>query len=129
MSVIEEELIDKKRIEFTINTREDIIKSLIKEGAPTDSDDRMFLIKLLDGMDRSVFTKAKMKNDSKALDNQRNVTNIIASVLNRVSINTNGVNNNNTDLDSSIIVEDLLEGELTMGKQLLDHNTFFSEDE
>lgn len=73
---------DKARIELTQNVRGQIIREMLKDGKlPKDKEDRDFLMKSLDGMDRTVLAKTKIKSDDAAAKNQAQTAKLIADVL------------------------------------------------
>jgi hypothetical protein len=73
---------DAARLELTLNTRETIIRSMVQNGKlPECTEDRDFLLKALDGMDRTVLSKAKIKSDDTNAKNQAGEAKTIASLL------------------------------------------------
>lgn len=82
---------DKARLELTLRTRETIIKELVVGGKiPADPNDRSFLIQALDGTDRTILARAKIKSDDSNAKSNAASANMVAEMLRRV--NSNNVN-------------------------------------
>ena len=76
---------DARRLEFTLNIREDIVKKIFANGKiPEDKADKALLISALDGMDRTVLSKARIKADNKTADSNTQVASLIANLLCKV---------------------------------------------
>lgn len=79
------DLEDKARLELTLRVRENAIRELTKTGKlPEDKMDRAFLVQMLDGMDRTVLTRTKIKTDDQAAKSQADSAKLIADALLRV---------------------------------------------
>lgn len=80
---------DQQRLEFTNKLRKKLIVSLVvdedKPGVPEEKADKALLVSLLDGIDRSTLSKAKIKTEDKALKGNADATNLIAEVLRGMS--------------------------------------------
>lgn len=74
---------DQARLELTLSTRGKIIQQLTKNGSaiPESNEDRDLLMKALDGMDRTVLTKAKIKSDDSSSKSQAEASKMIAQLL------------------------------------------------
>lgn len=73
---------DKRRMELTLQTRERIVSVLCKDGnIPEHKEDRAFLLQALDGIDRTVLGRAKVRSDDKAAQAQTNVNAILSEFL------------------------------------------------
>lgn len=123
------ELEDKARLNLTLGVRERIIKSLTDEGKlPTSMDDRAFLLQALDGMDRTVLAKTKIKNDDKNSKSQQENARTIANILSKIPIkNTQVAVDRLTELPEGITVTDPIPGEKDIGTQVLNYETFISQ--
>jgi uncharacterized membrane protein YcgQ (UPF0703/DUF1980 family) len=76
---------DQARLELSLKTRELIIKDLTKGGKlPEDTSSRTFLVAALDGLDRTVLSKAKLKSDDSAQKTQAEASKMIAQLLTHV---------------------------------------------
>jgi len=113
------DLLDRSRIELTLQTRERIIKELISGGIPKDSSDRMMLMQSLDGLDRTIFSKAKIKLETSALKNQEESAKLIANVLNRLENKTYIPRTDTPLLNNDFVITDLVEDETLIGIQTL----------
>jgi hypothetical protein len=121
---------DTSRLEKTLHTREVIIEHLMSGGVPEDPKDREFLIKALDGMDRTILTKAKIKSDDTAMTAQNNANKIIAEVLSRFSLiqNTN-VRTTDINLAKEIQVNNRVIGETDIGVKNFSYDQIMSGNE
>lgn len=117
------DLEDKRRLELTLATREKIITSVMKDGIPGDTSSRDFLIQALDGLDRTLLAKTKIKSDNENNKSQQETTKIIAEALRRSSGKSMiDITPINPVLDNSIVVDDLVPGEKDIGAPLLSYD-------
>lgn len=82
MSDKDQNLLDleaQARLEYTHSVRKQIVDGLMKEGIPKGTSDKVLLVQALDGIDKSVFTKAKLKNDDKANKNEEERNRILVT--------------------------------------------------
>jgi hypothetical protein len=109
------------RLEYTLSVRESIVKHLLTKGpVPEDKADKMLLISALDGMDRTILSRAKIKLDSKTNDIAANSNSIIANLLQRISPKQIASNNYNPDLVIPVLSTDIelletVDDEVTIG--------------
>jgi hypothetical protein len=81
------------------------------------------LIQALDGLDRTILTRAKLKSDDQNAKSQRDTAKMIAEVLTRVS--TIPIARTGTPtLPNEIIVDNLVPGETDIGLQNLTYDDF-----
>lgn len=120
---------EARLLDLTMRTREDIINKLTKNGSiPEEKADKALLVSMLDGIDRTILSKSRIKVDSKISDSNAQTTSLIANILN--SINVNSVKN--VDLNRTIPVLtnveniEFVEGELDTGTQNNNIETFLS---
>lgn len=118
---------DEARLNLTQQTREKIIRDLTKEGKiPEQTSDRVILMQALDGMDRTVLAKTKIKSDDRAQQQQNAATSLIAKLLTQTSV----VRKKKTIqeiTDVEIETPLLVEGELLIGSdEQLNYNNFMS---
>ena len=97
--------------------RQDLIKKLTANGVPEQSADKILLATLLDGSDRSTFTRAKLRNDKASADDNKNIIKVVGEALRSINIrNYRPVAN---DKDRVIPVElqprEFVPGEATIG--------------
>lgn len=109
---------DKKLIEFTLRTRQGIVKSLMPNGQlPKDPNDRSVILASLDGMDRTVLSKAKIKSDDAASKGQAEIAKTMAKMLLQVDSRRNVART--VDVEATTVLPDitLVEGETYIGVQ------------
>ena len=117
MNVIEDinDEVDNRRLALTQQVRENIINELMNKGIPEDKNNQNFLIKALDGLDRTILSKSKLKIEDRYLQNQKDTSKIIADILSKHTvmplINKDGI----PELPSDIEVTDMVEGETLIG--------------
>ncbi len=119
-------------LDYSITTREQIIRSLVADGkAPEKSSDKVLLTQLLDGMDRAIHTKAKLKIDSSTTQQQEQTTAMLGELLRRIDpkdyVSHNHAVNSNRDIPSTIIVTDRLPGEMDIAPAQLTYETFITD--
>lgn len=111
---------DQSLINLTSNTRERIIHDLVKEGIPTDKEDREFLIKAMDGLDRTILSKAKIKVEKELQNTQQDAVNLVANILSRFDVkNTNQVERL-VNIDESLQPSRVINGEDIIGTVTID---------
>jgi hypothetical protein len=122
--VIEQE--DKARLNLTLSVRERIIRNLTDDGKlPSSMDDRAFLLQALDGMDRTVLSKSKIKADDKNNKSQQENAKMIAGILSRIPLkNTQSDFTRSIELPKEVTVNDPVPGEKDIGNQVLNYETF-----
>lgn len=122
-------LADQGRLELTLTVRETIIRGLTKDGKiPEAEEDRSLLIKALDGMDRTVLSKAKIKSDDKNANKQAHAANMVAQMLLTAAARRTGVRTEPVQLGSDIPEPDLVDGETYIGIQTFKSAEILGED-
>jgi hypothetical protein len=120
----------QRLLAFTVNTRESIVKELMKDGkAPEDTGGRILLMQALDGIDRTVIGKAKIKVDENNSKNQQQMTSMVAKLLTSVTTPRSTEPRRPAVLDAEFIVRDKVEGESDIGVQSLTYKQFFKDEE
>lgn len=112
------DLEDSARLELTLRVREKAIKEIVKSGdLPKDQSDRAFLVQMLDGMDRTVLSKAKIKSDKETAKNQSDSAKLIADALMRVD--SRRVSQRRLESIDNVVLPEikLVEGETLIGVQ------------
>lgn len=109
---------DQALINLTLSTREKIVNSMTKNGTlPSTNEDRAFLLSALDGIDRTVLSKAKIKSDDSNAKTESEIAKNVASVLLRLE-SKRTINNRNNSIDAvTLPVIDIVEGETFIGVQ------------
>lgn len=85
MSTQETDLEEQRILHQNLQLRQSLIQQIVPDGKIPNEDDRDFLIKLLDGSDRVILTKAKIKSDEKQAAKQQQSAAMIANLLNNIS--------------------------------------------
>lgn len=110
---------DKAALELTQQTRKKIITELTKDGKlPADIADRDFLMKALDGSDRQVLSKAKLKSDDTNGKSQVAAAAMVANLLLQVSSNRDKQPPRSEPLVIPAVELDLIPGETHIGMQV-----------
>lgn len=121
------DLTDKARLELSLQTRENIIRQLTAKGCvPEAPEDRDLLMKALDGMDRTVLTKAKIKSDDTAAQSQASHAKLVAQLLLHTGSRHQGKRTLPTELEDAVVV-DAVQGETYIGVQTIKHTDILSD--
>lgn len=119
---------DEQRLEKSLQAREAIVAELMEhQSVPRFKDDKILLIQALDGLDRTILARAKLKSDVNAQKDQKEITKMIAEVLMKTRTNNATVRTEPISLDDSIRVTDLVEGETEIGVIELSYDQFMGE--
>ncbi len=120
-------------LDYTINTREHLIQKLTENGnAPEKSADKMLLVQLLDGVDKAIHTKAKLKIEDSNSQQQEQTSAMIGELLRRIDPKeyvavSRGINDKR-DIPVTICVVDKLPGEVDITPAQLTYETFMGLD-
>lgn len=80
---------DQQRLEYTNKLRKKLIQAIVEDDdkpkVPDEKADKALLVSLLDGLDRSTLSKAKIKTEDKAAKGGASAANLIAEVLRGIS--------------------------------------------
>lgn len=119
------DLEDKARLEFTLNTRKALIDKLIGKTCevPENSADKALLVSALDGIDRTVLAKTKIKSDERSAKGQQQTAQMISELLLRVHHTTSGPRVEPL-AENDYKLDDLVAGETDIGEQALNYETF-----
>lgn len=118
---------DQGRLEFTLNTRRRIADTMLKNGIPEDKEDRQLLMSALDGMDRTVLGRARIKSEDSANQSNQQTANMVAMLLTRITprnISFNGERQTVPTLDESIQLDSVVEGETEIKPKQITYDTF-----
>lgn len=117
-------LIDARRLEYVNHVRESLVKEIVtdKIKIPEERGNKELLVSLLDGMERTVFNKAKIKTDKKAADNASEASALIANVLKSMPSLSSLQSNHQVgakipELPNTLEKPALIEGETAVGSQ------------
>lgn len=111
------EIEDKRLLEKTLKIRENIIDELLVDGTPKEKADREFLLSVIDGTERTVINKTKVKVDEQNSQNQAQTQEMVASILLRLSAVNSNSRNGSVSVPSNIVVDDLKPGEISMSTE------------
>lgn len=99
--------------------RETIIDKMVENNTlPTTDEDRQFLLKAMDGIERAVFTKAKLKSDDANNKNQNDIFMMITEILKKTEVgplSDASVPPRSTQLGSEHTITDIVPGEMQVG--------------
>ena len=118
---------DARMLDLTMRKREDIINTLTAKGIPEDRADKALLISALDGVDRTILSRARIKADTKIADSQAQATSLVANILSNISGKNLKSLDNNRDipiLTIDVSSQSFAEGEMDTGTQNNDFDTF-----
>lgn len=87
MSEVISDAEDRRLINLSQNIRERIMTKMLEGGLPEGPENRDFLLKAMDGSDRLILNKAKIKTDAAAAQNQAQVASIVSNALLRFNPN------------------------------------------
>lgn len=116
----EEEL----QLKGTQSLRVRIMNELTKDGIPTGKDDRQFLLKTIEDIDKSVYTRTRIKVSNKAVDEQKDSNKIIAELLKKHTVGAPVGAGVIPVLDAKHQVTDAVEGETMIGLESLTYDSF-----
>lgn len=120
---------DKGRLEYTLGVRKTIIGKLIGDGEiPGNTADKILLVAALDGMDRTVLARTKIKSDERTAQGQQQSAKMVAELLLSVNNKTSGPRVEPL-AEVDYIVDDLVKGETDIGDQTLNYETFLKQQE
>lgn len=119
---------DEQRLEKTQHIRERIIEELIKsKPVPEDESDRKLLIAALDGMDRAVLNKAKVKIEEANSETQAQHASIVSNFLKQLRVQeiiSNNKREGSPQLPQEMRPERIVDGEMDIGLSDLNYETF-----
>lgn len=121
---------DARLLNFTMRKREEIVNKLTADNKlPDEKSDKVMLMSALDGIDRTILTRSRIKADTKIADSNAQATALIANILNNVSAkNVKSLDANRTIPVLTIENEGIvfIEGEKDTGTQNCDFDTFMA---
>lgn len=115
-------LFDLKEAEI-LNEVQDVRYRIVKKFTANDElpeadEDRQFLLKAMDGLERTILTKAKIKSDDRQNQAKEDVIEMVASVLKKINfVDQEKIieGNKSRQLDSSMQITDIVPGEMDIG--------------
>jgi hypothetical protein len=116
---------DKRRLELGLSLREQMIRELTAKGAlPENPKDRYFLIKIMETMDLTILSKAKVKSDDSGQRAQESIAKSISELLTRSHAVVPGSQRHAPEIPADIKVSNPVFGETDQGVAALSYNTF-----
>ena len=121
---------DKRLLDLTMRKREEVINALTNKGViPEDKADKALLVSMLDGIDRTILSKSRIKADTKIEDSNGQATSLIANILS--SFNSKNVISVDSNREIPVLVFDdpsitFIEGDMDTGTQNKRFDTFIS---
>ncbi len=112
------------QLKDTQSLRVRIMNELTKDGIPEDKEDRQFLLKTMEDIDKSVYTKTRIKVSNKAVDEQKDSNKIIAELLKKHTVGTHVGLGVIPVLDTKHQVTDAVDGETMIGLESLTYDSF-----
>lgn len=117
---------DTSSLNYTLDVRKNIIKEMVKDGKyPQDTGGRMFLISLLDGSDRTVLSRAKLKVDKDNSKSNQETAQQVALLLNSITTKRKGVEIKHPSLPADLPPATLVPGETDVGVADMSYNKMF----
>jgi len=118
---------DDRRLELTQRIREKYLLEMdAEEGRPGSTGDKVLLVQLLDGMDKSVLNKTKIRIESESAKDQVETSRLIAEVLLKHKVESKP-RENIPELPDDLPDPMVVSGELEQGISDLDYEKFMSE--
>jgi hypothetical protein len=116
---------DKRRLELGLSLRETMIRNLTKEGAlPSNPKDRYFLLKVMETMDTTILSKAKLKSDDNGQRLQESIAKSLSEILTKTSIAVPNSQRETPFVSHDYKVNDMVPGETDQGTSTLNYETF-----
>jgi len=106
---------EQRLLNKTLNIRERIMDVLMQGGLPSSNEDRELLIKAIDGSDRTILGKARLKLDESANQNQAAMQEVVANVMMRLSTTPKSTTAIPPAIDKSIERPQPVDGETHVG--------------
>lgn len=123
------DLDDQRRLNLSQNVREQIVNSMTEKGLPENEEDRNFLMKALDSMDRTTLTRARIKSDEANGNTQQQMGTLVSELLKHITAKppTGNVIEGTVELPilpSTVTVDNAVEGETVIGVSEVTYDAF-----
>lgn len=115
---------EELQLKDTQSLRLRIVNELTKDGIPATKDDRNFLLETMKDIDKSVYTRTRIKVSNKAVDEQKDSNKIIAELLKRHTVGAELGSGIIPILETKHQVSDVVEGETMIGLETLTYDSF-----
>lgn len=108
--------LDLERLEKNIKIRERIIDAMMLEGkVPEANKDKRLLVEVIDSLDGTILTKAKIKSDDKANASYVDMAKIVAEAIRRFSSTIPRDDVQTPTVSKEVIVKNPVPGETDIG--------------
>lgn len=115
---------EEQQLKTTQDLRLRIITELTENGIPEAKEDRHFLLEAMKDVDKSVYTKTRIKVSNKAVDEQKDSNKIIAELLKKHTVGASLSPGVIPVLEAKYRVSDTVEGETAIGIETLTYDSF-----
>ena len=119
---------DARRLELTQTIREKYINEMDGRGIPEKTGELVFLVQLLDGMDKSVLNKSKIKIEDQANKTESSTAKLIADVLLKHKVSQSIERDATPELPSDLPTPIVVAGELDQTSSELNYQMFVDGD-
>lgn len=108
--------LDLERLEKNIKIREQIIDAMMLEGkVPEANKDKRLLVEVIDSLDGTILTRAKIKSDDKANASHGDMAKIVAEAISRFSSTIPRVDTQTPTVSKDVVVKNPVPGETDIG--------------
>jgi hypothetical protein len=121
---------DEQRLELTLSTRQSIITGLTKDGKlPEDQGQQIMLMQALDGMDRTIMQRAKLKSDDAANKTNADVARLMGDLLLNFDPRKVRVRASSGEVidGEAIPIPEMVPGEQDIGTHIVDYDSIVNE--
>lgn len=117
------DLEEARLINKGLKIREQIVDALFVDNKiPQSGEDRELLMRAIEGSDRTILGKAKLKVDKDNTNSAQEVAKVMAGILSKVTVKNAQQDKQAPELPKDVKVNDLVEGEKTIGVENLNYN-------
>jgi len=117
------DLEEARLINKGLKIREQIVDALFVDNKiPSSEEDRELLMRAIEGSDRTILGKAKLKVDKDNSNNSQEVAKVMASILSKVTVKNAQKDKQPPELPKDIKVTDVIDGEKTIGVENLNYD-------
>lgn len=117
------DLEEARLINKGLKIREQIVDELFVDNKiPKSQEDRELLMRAIEGSDRTILGKAKLKVDKDNTNSAQEVAKVMAGILSKVTVKNAQQDKQAPELPKDIKVNDLVEGEKNIGVENLNYN-------
>lgn len=123
------DLEEARLINKGLKIREQIVDALFVDNKiPSSEEDRELLMRAIEGSDRTILGKAKLKVDKDNNGSAQEVAKVMASILSKVTVKNAQGDKQPPELPKDIRVTDVIEGEKNIGVENLSYDDIMNKD-